>query len=554
MAHPQSPRDFELTANLVDVVGRRRYAGTLTVRNGRIAAIREESPSARYPNWLLPGFVDAHVHIESSMLPPAEFARLAVRHGVVATVSDPHEIANVLGAEGVWYMVEDAERSPLKFFFGAPSCVPATPFDRAGGSLDAAAVGRLLDDPRIKYLSEMMNFPGVLHDDPLVLAKLGEARRRGKPIDGHAPGVRGPQLAKYIAAGISTDHESRAFDEGREKLDRGMKLIIREGSAAKDFEALAPLVQLYPDRCMFCSDDKHPDELTQWHINALVKRSLALGAPLFDALQAACVNPVRHYGLPVGLLQVGDPADFVEVDDLSNFNILRTFIDGHLTFDANVADPASLVPRVVPRIVNQFSTPHKQPAEFRVPAQDGGLLVIEAIDGQLVTGRSIIDPRVSENQVVADPQRDLLKIVLADRYGGGPPAVAFIRRFGLRTGAIASSVSHDSHNLIAVGCTDDEIATAINALIDVRGGISVAEGNAVDVLPLPIAGLMSDRDGREVAAEYSRLDRRAKELGSQLSAPFMTLSFMALTVIPELKLGPQGLFDVEQFAFVPMFV
>ncbi|MDZ4817654.1 MAG: adenine deaminase [Planctomycetota bacterium] len=546
----QSATEREISGNIVDVLSERIYYGTLVIQNGRIADIRGINEPARDGQpFLFPGFVDAHVHIESSMLAPTEFARLAVVHGTVATVSDPHEIANVLGAAGVWYMVENAEQSPLKFHFGAPSCVPATPFDRSGGTLNSKQVAELLDDDRIKYLSEMMNFPGVLHDDPEVLAKIAAAKERGKPVDGHAPQVRGDALAKYIAAGISTDHESRSYDEGLEKLQRGMKLLIREGSAAKDFEALHPLIVDFPQQCMFCSDDKHPDELTHGHINQLVRRGLAKGLDLFKLLQVACVNPVQHYGLDVGLLQIGDAADFLEVDNLTELNIGRVFIDGQVVCE----NGTSLLPRIEPTIVNQFQTELRTADEFIVKAQPGILQVIEAIGGQLITKRVRRQARIKNGQVLIDLDRDVLKIALVDRYTGSPPSVAFVRNFGLKHGAIASSVSHDSHNIIAVGTSDEEIARAINLVIEAKGGISVAAGERTDLLPLPIAGLMSNGEGHEVAAAYARLDGLAKELGSKLAAPFMTLSFMALTVIPELKLGPEGLFDVAKFSYVSLF-
>jgi adenine deaminase len=544
-----NPENFELSGNIVDLFAQRIYFARLVVRDGHISEFHDIDCERPGQNYLIPGFIDAHIHIESSMLVPTEFARLAVVHGTVATVSDPHEIANVLGADGVWYMVDNAARSPMKFHFGAPSCVPATPFDKAGGVINPAGIARLLDDNRINYLSEMMNFPGVLHDDPEVLAKIAAAKGREKPVDGHCPGLRGEALAKYIAAGISTDHESRAYDEGLEKLERGMKILIREGSAAKDFEALHPLINRFSEHCMFCSDDKHPDELVHGHINQLVVRGLERGLDLFQLLRVACVNPALHYRLDVGLLRPGDSADFIEVENLRTLNIRRVFINGAVVAE----NGTSLLPRVEPVIVNNFDTPRRNASEFRIAAQPGNLQVIEAINGQLVTNRLSLEPRVERGEVVSDVGRDLVKMVLCDRYGGGKPAVAFVKNFGLTRGAIASSVSHDSHNIIAVGVTDDELAAAVNAVIDARGGVSVAAGGQTDILPLPIGGLMSAGEGRQVAADYSRLDRQAKDLGSPLSAPFMTLSFMALTVIPALKLGPEGLFDVGKFGYVPLF-
>jgi adenine deaminase len=524
------------------------------IANGRIKRI-EETASAP-STFLLPGFVDAHVHIESSMLVPSEFGRLAVVHGTVATVSDPHEIANVLGTPGIRYMIEEAQHSPLKFHFGASSCVPACSFDRSGAVLNAAEVARLLDDPQINYLSEMMNFPGVLHDDPEVMAKIRAAHQRNKPVDGHAPGLRGEDLKKYAAAGITTDHESFTYEEGLEKIGLGIKCQIREGSAAKNFEALYPLIGKYPDMCMFSSDDKHPNDLVVGHINQLVVRAIQCGQPMFAVLRTACVNPVLHYKLDVGLLRPGDAADFIEVDNLQQFNVLRTVIDGRVVAQQG----RTPLERVVPPIVNQFRAAPLAAKEFAVSGpRDLGknLRAIEAIDGQIVTGQSKVKPNLENGQVVSSVADDVLKIALVDRYSGGRPAVGFIKNFGLKHGAIASSVSHDSHNLLAVGADDESIARAMNLLIQCQGGISAVgtvNGEQIEaVLPLPIAGLMSAEEGHHVAHEYSRIDALAKKLGSRLAAPYMTLSFMALLVIPALKLGPDGLFDVGQFKPVPLW-
>lgn len=539
-----------LTGQIVDVHAGHIFPGRVSLEGGRIAAIE---PADNAPDtYLLPGFVDAHVHIESSLLPPAEFARLALAHGTVATVSDPHEIANVLGAAGVRYMQASAAQTPLKVCFGAPSCVPATRFDRAGAILTPAEVAALLDDPAIGYLSEMMNFPGVLHDDADVLAKIAAARQRGKPVDGHAPGLRGVALRKYARAGITTDHESRALDEGREKLQVGMKLLIREGTAARDFEALHPLLDEFPHACMFCTDDKHPNDLVEGHINQLVARAVAHGHDLFTALRTACVHPVRHYGLDVGLLRVGDRADLVEVHDLRAFRVRRVWIEGQLVVEGGQV----LLGYVPPAIVNQFVTEERQPGEFALPSpapppRGACLRIIEALDGQLVTREAYVEPKIEQNAVVADVERDVLKIVLVDRYRGGTPARAFVRNFGLRAGAIASSVAHDSHNIVAVGASDEELCRAVNLVIRAAGGLAVAGPEGDEVLPLPIAGLMSADEGHVVARRYAQLDAAAKRLGSPLAAPFMTLSFMALLVIPALKIGPEGLFDVGRFDYVP---
>jgi len=535
-----------LGANIVDVENGRIHPGIVRVENGRIAAI--DPADGPFDTYILPGFVDAHVHIESSMLPPSEFARLSVVHGTVATVSDPHEIANVLGVDGVRYMIEDGRRVPLKFHFGAPSCVPATAFETAGARIGPEETALLLDDPEILYLSEMMNYPGVVAADPEVMAKIAAAHERGKPVDGHAPGLRGEALRAYVGAGISTDHECYDRDEALEKLSLGMKILIREGSAARNFDALIDLVPSYPDRCMFCSDDKHPDDLVEGHIDLLVRRAIDRGIDPMDALRCASVNPVLHYGLNVGLLRPGDPADFIEVDDLRSLNVLRTVIDGRVVAERG----ETAIPRMEARSVNKFATREKQPGDFRVLHSGGPVNVIEAIDGQLVTRRRVADPKMVDGEAVSDPERDILKIAVVNRYDDLPPAVAFIGNVGLKRGAIASSVAHDSHNVIAVGCSDAELCRAVNLVIASRGGLAVVGDGREEILPLPVAGLMSDRDGREVAAMYTALVRSAVALGATLRSPFMTLSFMALLVIPSLKLSDLGLFDGENFRFIPL--
>lgn len=540
-----------MIAHLVDLHQRRIYPAEISVENGRILQIRELDHAPETAGYILPGFVDAHVHIESSMLPPAEFARMAVVHGTVATVSDPHEIANVLGHEGVLYMLEDAARVPLKFCFGAPSCVPATGFETAGAVMDSGAVEKLLQHPSIGYLSEMMNFPGVLFNDAEVMAKIAAAHRLGKPVDGHAPGLRGEDARRYFAAGISTDHECFTYEEGREKAQLGVKILIREGSAARNFEALWPLLQEFPAQIMFCSDDKHPDDLVRGHINELAARAIAHGCDLFDTLRAACIHPVLHYRLPVGLLREGDPADFVKVADLRDFRVLETWIDGVQV----VAEGQSLLPRLQSAAPNQFVAHFKTPADFQLAA-DGAEIrcrIIEALDGQIVTGIGSESLAVVQGGIAADPARDILKIAVINRYTPGTkPALGFVRGFGLQQGALASSVAHDSHNIVVVGTSDEALCAAVNAVIEAKGGISAADdaGNT-RVLSLPIAGLMSQSDGYALAREYAELDAWTKtDLGCILRAPFMVLSFLALPVIPRLKMTDLGLFDVERFGFV----
>jgi adenine deaminase len=536
-----------VSGNIVDVLNSEIFPGTLVVAGGKIAdIIREEG---RYENYIIPGFVDSHVHIESSMLVPAEFGRAAVVHGTVASVSDPHEIANVLGIDGVEYMIASGRSVPFKFYFGASSCVPATGFETSGAVLGPAEVGKLLQREEIRYLSEVMNYPGVVYGDPDVLSKIGLAKKLGKKVDGHAPGLRGEMLEKYVAAGISTDHETYDREEALEKIRLGMKILIREGSAARNFEALAGLISDHPDSCMFCSDDKHPDDLVRGHINETVKRALAKGIDRMKVLRCACVNPVLHYGLDVGLLRRGDHADFAVIDNFIGLNVLQTYIDGELVAE----NMRSFIPRVPADLLNNFKTQRRDVSEFRMPAAGDKVNIIEVIDGQLVTNRLQESPTVVGGLAVADPGRDMLKIAVVNRYEDAPAAVGFVRNFGLKEGAIAASMAHDSHNIIAVGVSDEEICQAVNAVISNNGGISAVSGEEKAVLPLPVAGLMSDADYVEVAERYTVIDGLAKSFGSGLRAPFMTLSFMALLVIPKLKLSDKGLFDAERFAFTDLF-
>ena len=535
---------FSVRANLVDIPARRIFPAEVSVVDGRIADIVESAGPAE--GYLLPGFIDAHVHVESSMLIPSEFARLAVTHGTVATVSDPHEIANVLGVEGVEFMIANGKQVPFHFFFGAPSCVPATSFETAGAHIDADATGRLLASPDIGYLAEMMNFPGVLNNDPEVMAKIAHAHRLGKPVDGHAPGLKGELVKRYIAAGISTDHECFTREEALDKLACGMKILIREGSAAKNFDALIGLLHDHSEQLMFCSDDKHPDSLVLGHINDLCARAVGLGHEVFNVLRSACLNPIGHYKMPVGQLRVGDVADFILVDDLKAFRVKRTWVRGQMVAE----EGRSLIASVPSARPNTFSCSPKRPDQFRVPASLEDLMVIEALDGQLITPKKWMPPTVVGDACVADTRNDLLKIAVVNRYHEAPPAVGWITNFGLKLGAIAGSVAHDSHNIVAVGTNDEDLCAAINLVIYEKGGISLADGTNHRVLPLPVAGIMSDADAHTVADAYAAMDRAAKDLGSTLAAPYMTLSFMALLVIPHLKMSDLGLFDGDSFQLV----
>ncbi len=553
------------TGKLVDIRALEIYPAEITIRGKRIEKItRLDKAPARSLPYILPGFVDAHVHIESSMLVPSQFARLACVHGTVGTVSDPHEIANVCGIEGVEFMIENGNTVPFKFNFGAPSCVPATIFETAGASLDAALVEELLKKDSIKYLSEMMNFPGVLNKDPEVMKKIEAAHRAGKPVDGHAPGLRGEQVRQYIEAGISTDHECFTAEEALGKLHYGMKILIREGSAAKNFEALIGLLPDFPDRIMFCSDDKHPDSLEAGHINQLCARAVAKGIDVFKVLKAACVNPVLHYRLDIGLLQTGDPADCILVEDLVDFKVLQTYIDGELVAEngSAVAAAFSVVMPVTPESpINSFNCLPRAPEDFAYPLDKWGeeenieqVYVIGALDGQLITQKQLAavkDLMPGDGFLHSNPEKDILKMVVVNRYRQAPVAKTFVHNFGLKKGALASSVAHDSHNIIAVGVDEESICRALNLVIGAKGGISCVDPDSSStLLPLPVAGLMSEADGYEVARNYTAIDAMAKRLGSRLSAPFMTLSFMALLVIPHLKISDLGLFDGDGFVLL----
>ncbi|HZK64089.1 MAG TPA: adenine deaminase [Puia sp.] len=539
-----------IRGQLIDIRKKRIYPAELRLHDKKIASIRELPAGETVPQqYLCPGFIDAHVHIESSMLTPAEFARLAVVHGTVATVSDPHEIANVCGMEGVDFMIRNGREVPFHFFFGAPSCVPATLFETAGASLPAEQVDVLLSRPEILYLSEMMNFPGVLNGDPEVMGKIASARKYQKPVDGHAPGLRGTEAKKYIDAGISTDHECFTAGEALEKLQYGMKIIIREGSAARNFEALAPLLDEHWENMMFCSDDKHADSLAQGHINQLCARSVAKGIDIFKVLQVACVNPVNHYKLNVGQLRVGDAADFIILKDLEKFEVLRTFIHGECVAENGKTKIPS---PVFTRPINHFHCDPVSADMLTCPTTTAIYPdpVIEALDGQLITGKSTDQPQLRDGKWETDISQDILKIVVINRYKKAPVARAFIKNFGLKTGAIASSVAHDSHNIVAVGVQDEDIAHAVNLVISEKGGISAVGLGREMKLALPVAGLMTASDGYQTAKIYTDLDALAKELGSGLRAPFMTLSFMALLVIPHLKLSDLGLFDGDRFSLL----
>lgn len=535
---------LKFEGNIIDIESRTCFPGEIWVENGIITDILYNTKT--YSSYFLPGFIDAHIHIESSMLTPTEFARTAVRHGTVATVSDPHEIANVCGVEGVQFMIDDSKNAKLKIHFGAPSCVPATNFETAGAIIDSKGVRTLLESEDIFYLSEMMNYPGVLYGDQEVLQKIAHAKQLGKPIDGHAPGLTGDAAIKYISAGISTDHECFTISEAEFKLSHGMKVIIREGSAAKNYNALHPLIPKYVDQLMFCSDDKHPDDLLKGHINELVTKSLKLGYDLYDILQIACFNPIEHYKLKVGRLRVGDRADFIEVQDTESFLVLKTVIDGEIVFDrSNIFIPKSEI-----HPINNFNCKQITTRDIEFPIQDSySIPVIKAMDGELITEKMMWEVPNHASVLNANIEEDILKICVVNRYQPAKPAVGWIHGFGLKNGAIGSTVAHDSHNIIVVGTNDEDIVSVVSKLIESDGGLACVDGTNVKHLPLPIAGLMSDQSCEIVGKQYEKMTHWVKERGGALKSPFMTLSFMALLVIPKIKMSDLGLFDAEVFKF-----
>ena len=540
-------KTLSISGNIVDVVNEKIFTGTINIENGKIISITKKD--VKETQFIIPGLIDSHIHVESSMLIPSEFARLAVVHGTVATVSDPHEIANVLGMAGIQFMIDNGKKVPFKFYFGAPSCVPATTFETAGASLGPKEIEDLMKRDDIKYLSEMMNFPGVLYQDKEVMAKLEIAKKYNKPVDGHAPGLKGEEAKKYINAGISTDHECFTLEEAKNKMADGMIIQIREGSAAKNFETLIPLIKEHSDKIMLCSDDKHPDDLLEGHINEVVKRAIKLGYDPLIVLKVCTYNPVNHYNLDVGLLQKGDPADFIVVDNLQDFQIKSTWIEGKLV----AKDGQALIDPVEELTPNAFKVNPINKEDLIVAAQGKEIKVMKALEGQLITQELTVKPIINNNIIDSDKENDVLKIVVLNRYKNSKPAIGFISGFGLKKGAIASNVAHDSHNIVAVGTSDKELAEAINILIESKGGIALVDGQNNEHLPLPVAGIMSNKDGAWVAEKYARLTSKTKALGSPLRAPFMTLSFMALLVIPQLKLSDKGLFDGSKFEFTPLF-
>jgi adenine deaminase len=539
--------EFLIGANIVDVIKKKIFPGEVLVRGKNIYKITPRKKN--YNHFLIPGLIDAHVHIESSMLVPSEFARLAVRHGTVGTVSDPHEIANVLGISGVKFMYKNGMKVPFKFYFGVPSCVPATDFETSGSKIDLQEIKELFLNYNFKYLAEVMNFPGVINNDKKIVAKIKLAVRLNKMIDGHAPGLTGRNLKKYISQGITTDHETESISEGKEKIESGMKIIIREGSAAKNYNELIPLIREFPEEIMLCTDDIHPDDLYEGHIDRLIKKGINSGYDFFDLLRAATLNPIKHYRLNAGLLRENDPADFVLIDNPENFKVIGTFIDGKKVF----YNERIWIKHINEEIINTFNCNKINSDQLKVKAKSNKINIIEAFDGQLYTRKLTANAKVKDGEVISDTKRDILKIVVYNRYKKSEPAVSFVKGFGLKRGAIASTIAHDSHNIISIGVNDEDIVNSINRLIELKGGLLLTEGRRYEEIQLNIGGLLTFTDGKQIAEDYKKLNSRAKLLGSHLNAPFMTMSFMALLVIPELKLSDKGLFDVKKFGFTDLF-
>ena len=538
---------MKVAGKLVDIHLRDIYPAVISIKGNKIESIEKlaDAPDV----YILPGIIDAHIHIESSMVTPGAFAMTAVKHGTCGVVSDPHEIANVLGIEGVEFMINDAKKVPLNFYFGAPSCVPATEFETNGAELNHVAIGKLLKRKDIKYLSEVMNFPGVIFEDREVEKKLICARELSKPIDGHAPGLSGESLRKYVEAGITTDHECSSFGEAKEKICMGMKILIREGSAARNLDALKELFRTDPEVLMLCSDDLHPEMLQKGHINRLIAKLISEGYNIFDIIRSATINPAEHYRLESGLLRQGDSADFILVDNLSEMNVRETWIKGKRVFE----DGKVMFKYKKGTPVNTFNCSKVDEAEIRIKNSKQEIRVMVAEEGELLTRETHISPGASE-YLNADTGNDILKIVVKDRYKDSAPAVGFIKGFGLKRGAFASSIAHDSHNIISVGTNDKDIVSSINEIVRLKGGLAVSDRGNIKSIKLNIGGIMTNRSCDKIATDYTNLNHLVNSLGCTMKAPFMTLSFMALLVIPDLKIGDRGLFDVKKFEPVSLFV
>ena len=566
---------MQFTSYILDVLTDSVYPARITIEDGifkEIVPIQVgEETEIDVEGLMLPGFIDSHIHIESSMMTPAQFAKVAVRHGTTAVVCDPHEIANVHGIDGVEFMIENASTVPFNFYFAAPSCVPATSFETSGAVLDSDDIEYLLQKPEVVALAEMMNFPGVIGADEEVLEKLRIARKYNKPIDGHAPLVSGKELDKYIEQGIVTDHECSNFLEAIEKKQKGMKIMVRDGSSAKDMDALfdfSQRIEFFKNQDSFgiiptevlsrrlhspifdfiVSDDKNPRDLVNGHLNESVKKAVDLGVDLIKAIEMVTINPAAHYGLDGGSIVTGSKADFIIVDNLDDLNVLKTYISGECVFDGeNVLFDVEDV-----EVIDSMNVDKKSPEDFNVyfDGDECEVNVIQCFDGELLTKKTTAR-LITENGIVQpDIFEDILKIAVVERHGSNNVANAFIKGFGLKKGAIAASIAHDSHNIVAIGYSPKRMAEAVNKVIENKGGIAVVSEDFADSLSLPIAGLMSNQDGIAIAKKLRILQKMAFALGCELTAPFMTMAFMSLLVIPSIKLSDKGLFDGDSFEFI----
>ncbi len=546
--HKFGNMDFSIKGNYVDIFKEEIYPVEIIIKNSVVSEIVKLDYEVDF--FILPGFVDSHVHIESSMLIPSEFAKIAIKHGVVGVVADPHEIANVAGTEGIEFMVNNGNSVAFNFFFGAPSCVPATEFESSGARIDSDAIDKLLKKDDIFFLSEVMNYPGVINREDEIMKKIEISHRNNKPVDGHSPGLRGADLKRYVNSGITTDHECLNLDEALEKISAGMKIQVREGSAAKSFDVFYELIDKFPHSIMLCTDDIHPDDLENGYINRLVSLGIKKGLNLFNLLRAACVNPILHYNLPLGMLRKGDNADMIVVKDLQEFSVHQTYVKGNLVYDNGEIRLKSQKQT----FTSLFRDQNIFPDELVVNVDEGNIRSIKVFDKELFTSSEIVVPKVKDGKVICDIDNDLVKIVVVNRYENIKPVVGFVKGFGINRGSIAGSIAHDSHNIIGIGVDDNDIALAINAVIEMRGGLVVSSSDEMLKMPLEIGGLMTSRNGSQVAKEYSELNQLAKTLGCSLTAPFMSLSFLSLLVIPELKIGDKGLFDVNSFSFTSLFI
>lgn len=548
--------------HIVDVLRREIYDGELVIEDERIIDIKRCELSANDKSWpyIMPGFIDSHVHIEISMMAPHKFAHIAVSHGTTGVIADPHEIGNVLGIEGVEYMIRSGRKTRFNFCFGAPSCVPAVGGDveTCGKVIDVNDIEALMAREDIGFLAEMMNFPGVLAGNKEVMAKIKAAQRHGKPVDGHAPRLMGQERYKYAATGITTDHECSTLEEGRSCIHAGMKVIIRESSAATDFQLLSPLIAESPNMVMFCTDDCHPDDLVRGHINLMVKRALADGYELWDVLQAACVNAQKHYNQNWGLLQVGDPATFITVDNITpHFRVESTIIRGEEVYNYNsvlhsshsVINDDHMVDDHFP---NNFVALPITKDDIAMDIKSGDTVhVIHASDGSLLTAHEVV--KVTGNPLFDSqyPWNEVQKIVVYNRYvAGAKPVVGLVRGFNIKKGAIASSVAHDCHNIVAIGSNDEYLVRAVNRIVEMQGGQVVVTPEEIMDIPLPIAGLMSPMDGHEIAFRTLCIQEKVNEIGCQMKSPFITMTFMCLPVIPDIKITDRHLMDTKSFSVI----